>query len=128
MDARDFFYSRISMAMGDDIVLEILDRDGIWQYVNEYFAAIQGKKRPWFVGRSIFEQYRQISATNGARSFEPLPIRVKPISTDAAPVVCRTSHQIGALELERAHLSDQASRQPRWRGTERETNREQVRI
>ena len=32
VDARDFYYSRISMAMGDDIVLEILDRDGNWQY------------------------------------------------------------------------------------------------
>ncbi len=32
VDARDFYYSRISMAMGDDIVLEILDREGCWQY------------------------------------------------------------------------------------------------
>src|SRR5260221_12073070 len=32
-DARDFFYSRIAMAMGEDIVLEILDREGTWQYV-----------------------------------------------------------------------------------------------
>src|SRR5262249_4086512 len=30
VDARDFFYSRIAMAMGDDVVLEILDRDGVW--------------------------------------------------------------------------------------------------
>lgn len=57
VDARDFFYSRINMAMGDDIVLEILDRDGNWQYVNDYFAAIQGKKRPFFLGRNIFEQF-----------------------------------------------------------------------
>src|SRR5579875_3583023 len=28
VDARDFFYSRISMAMGDDIVLEVLDGKG----------------------------------------------------------------------------------------------------
>ena len=28
VDARDFYYSRISMAMGDDIVLEILDQRG----------------------------------------------------------------------------------------------------
>lgn len=57
VDARDFFYSRINMAMGDDIVLEILDRDGYWQYVNDYFAAIQGKKRAFFAGRNIFEQF-----------------------------------------------------------------------
>jgi two-component system OmpR family response regulator len=42
VDARDFYYSRISMAMGEDIVLEILDRDGNWQYVNDYFAAMNG--------------------------------------------------------------------------------------
>src|SRR5215471_9926270 len=28
VDARNFFYSRIAMAMGDDLVLEILDREG----------------------------------------------------------------------------------------------------
>src|SRR5271165_7308506 len=47
VDARDFYYSRISMAMADDIVLEILDRDGNWQYVNDYFAAMKSKKRAW---------------------------------------------------------------------------------
>ena len=60
VDARDFYYSRISMAMGDDIVLEILDRDGNWQYVNEYFAAMNGHKRSWFVGKNIFEQFPQL--------------------------------------------------------------------
>jgi two-component system, OmpR family, response regulator len=57
VDARDFFYSRISMAMGDDIVLEILDRDGNWQYVNDYFAALNDKKRAWFVGKNIFAEF-----------------------------------------------------------------------
>ncbi|HWR37153.1 MAG TPA: response regulator [Clostridia bacterium] len=57
VDARDFFYSRISMAMGDDNVLEILDADGNWQYVNEYFAALISKKRTWFPGRNIFDQF-----------------------------------------------------------------------
>ncbi|HLI64060.1 MAG TPA: response regulator, partial [Terriglobales bacterium] len=47
VDARDFYYSRISMAMGDDVVLEILDREGTWQYVNDYFAAMNGHKRAW---------------------------------------------------------------------------------
>ena len=37
VDARDFYYSRISMAMGDDIVLEILDRDGNWQLRQRLF-------------------------------------------------------------------------------------------
>lgn len=60
VDARDFYYSRISMAMGDDIVLEILDRDGNWQYVNDYFAAMNGHKRGWFAGKNLFEQFPQL--------------------------------------------------------------------
>lgn len=60
VDARDFFYSRISMAMGDDIVLEILDRDGNWQHVNDYFAALSEKKRSWFVGRNLFTEFPEL--------------------------------------------------------------------
>lgn len=60
VDARDFYYSRISMAMGDDIVLEILDREGNWQFVNDYFAAMNGHKRAWFVGKNLFEQFPQL--------------------------------------------------------------------
>jgi two-component system, OmpR family, response regulator len=60
VDARDFYYSRISMAMGDDIVLEILDRDGTWQYVNDYFASMNGHKRGWFAGKNLFEQFPQL--------------------------------------------------------------------
>jgi two-component system, OmpR family, response regulator len=60
VDARDFYYSRISMAMGDDIVLEILDRDGNWQFVNDYFASMIGHKRAWFVGKNLFEQFPQL--------------------------------------------------------------------
>lgn len=61
VDARDFYYSRISMAMGDDIVLEILDREGNWQYVNEYFASLLSKKRPWFIGKNLFETFPELS-------------------------------------------------------------------
>ncbi len=57
VDARDFYYSRISMAMGDDIALEILDRDGNWQYVNEYFAGFFDKKRTWFPGKNLFDSF-----------------------------------------------------------------------
>jgi len=60
VDARDFYYSRISMAMGDDIVLEILDRDGNWQFVNDYFASLIGHKRAWFVGKNLFEHFPQL--------------------------------------------------------------------
>lgn len=61
VDARDFFYSRIAMAMGEDVVLEIMDRDGTWQYVNDYAAAVLEKKRSWFPGHNLFETYPEIS-------------------------------------------------------------------
>ncbi|HKW76935.1 MAG TPA: PAS domain-containing protein [Terriglobales bacterium] len=60
VDARNFFYSRIAMAMGDDVVLEVLDRDGNWQYVNEYFAKLYEKKRTWFVGKNRFQEFPEL--------------------------------------------------------------------
>jgi len=60
VDARDFFYSRIAMAMGEDVVLEVLDRDGVWQYVNEFFARMYEKKRNWFPGRNRFEEFPEL--------------------------------------------------------------------
>jgi two-component system, OmpR family, response regulator len=55
VDARDFFYSRIHMAVGDDVILEILDADGNWMYVNEACAQLLGHDRSWFPGRNMFE-------------------------------------------------------------------------
>lgn len=60
VDARDFYYSRISMAMGDDVVLEVLDDDGNWEYVNENFARLYDKKRFWFVGKNMFETFPEL--------------------------------------------------------------------
>ncbi len=60
VDARNFFYSRIAMAMGDDLVLEILDRDGNWQYVNDYCARLYDKKPMWFVGKNRFEEFPEL--------------------------------------------------------------------
>lgn len=54
VDARDFFYSRINMAMGDDVVLEILDADANWQYVNDACAHLLEHPRDWFPGRNLF--------------------------------------------------------------------------
>ncbi len=56
VDAREFFYSRINMAMGDDVVLEVLDGDGIWQYVNDTCAKLLDHPREWFPGRNMFEE------------------------------------------------------------------------
>jgi two-component system OmpR family response regulator len=60
VDSRDFYYSRIILAMGDDMVIEILDRDGNWQYVNDYFAALSHQRRGWYVGRNIFDHYPEM--------------------------------------------------------------------
>jgi two-component system, OmpR family, response regulator len=62
VDARDFFYSRINMAMGDDVVLEILDREGNWQYVNESCARLLDKPRDWFIGKNVFEEMPDFTA------------------------------------------------------------------
>lgn len=55
VDSRDFYYKRISLAMGDDVALQVLDRDGCWEHVNNYFAALHHKKRAWFPGKNLFE-------------------------------------------------------------------------
>lgn len=62
VDARDFFYSRINMAMGDDVVLEILDGDGEWQYVNETCARLLERPREWFPGRNMFREMPELAA------------------------------------------------------------------
>src|SRR5438876_331285 len=62
VDARNFYYSRISMAMGDDVVLEIMDREGTWLYVNECCAALFGKKRQWFPGKNLFQEFPEVGA------------------------------------------------------------------
>jgi CheY-like chemotaxis protein len=60
VDARDFYYSRINMAMGDDVILEIMDREGNWQYVNENLAKLLEKKRPWFSGKNLFTEFPEL--------------------------------------------------------------------
>lgn len=57
VDARDFFYSRISLAMGSDVLLQILDGDGNWLYSNETAAEYLGRPRDWFVHRNLFAEY-----------------------------------------------------------------------
>jgi CheY-like chemotaxis protein len=62
VDARDFFYSRINMAVGDDVVLEILDGDGTWHYVNETCARLLEHDREWFPGRNLFVEMPELVA------------------------------------------------------------------
>ncbi len=61
VDARDFFYSRINMAMGDDVVLEILDGRGNWQYVNETCARLLERPREWFRGKNMFREMPELA-------------------------------------------------------------------
>ena len=56
VDARDFYYSRITLAIGSDVLVQILDSAGIWIYCNETAAEYLGKPREWFPGRSLFTE------------------------------------------------------------------------
>jgi two-component system OmpR family response regulator len=62
VDARDFFYSRINMAMGEDVVLEVLDGAGNWQYVNEACARLLEHPVEWFADRNLFAEFPEIAA------------------------------------------------------------------
>ena len=62
VDARDFFYSRISMAIGEDVVLDILDGDGKWMYVNESCARLLERPRDWFPGKNMFVEMPDLAA------------------------------------------------------------------
>ncbi len=62
VDARDFFYSRISMAIGEDVVLEILDGEGKWMYVNEPCARLLERPRDWFPGKNMFQEMPDLTA------------------------------------------------------------------
>ena len=56
VDARDFFYSRISLAIGSDVLVQILDATGNWLYCNDAAADYLGQPRDWFPGRSVFDE------------------------------------------------------------------------
>jgi len=52
VDARDFFYSRIAMAIGSDVLVQIFDERSTWLYCNDSAAEYLGQPRDWFPGRS----------------------------------------------------------------------------
>ena len=122
VDARDFYYSRISMAMGDDIVLEILDRDGNWQFVNDYFASMNGHKRAWFAGKNLF---RAIPSARRRVARDPAHGRGYARNVHRSPWLSRRIAPAPGkplLVLERADLPHQTTRRPRRRRTDRETD------
>jgi two-component system OmpR family response regulator len=56
VDARDFFYSRIALAIGSDVLVQIFDDRGVWLYCNDSAAEYLGHTRDWFPGRSPSEE------------------------------------------------------------------------
>jgi CheY-like chemotaxis protein len=56
VDARDFFYSRISLAIGSDVLVQIFDDHGVWLYCNDPAAEYLGQSRDWFPGRCVFDE------------------------------------------------------------------------
>ncbi len=56
VDAREFYYGRIAMAIGSDVLVQILDPEGNWHYVNESAAEYLEKPRDWFGGKNIFAE------------------------------------------------------------------------
>ncbi|MFT4111411.1 response regulator [Silvibacterium sp.] len=62
VNARDFFYSRINMAVGEDVFLEVLDSEGNWQYVNDTCARLLERPRDWFPGRNIFVEMPELAS------------------------------------------------------------------
>ncbi|GGG85115.1 ATP-binding response regulator [Edaphobacter dinghuensis] len=52
VDARDFFYSRIAMAIGSDVLVQIFDSRSTWLYCNDSAAEYLGQPRDWFPGRN----------------------------------------------------------------------------
>jgi CheY-like chemotaxis protein len=60
VDARDFFYSRISLTIGSDVLVQIFDERGIWQYCNDAAADYLGQLRDWFTGRCVFHELQPL--------------------------------------------------------------------
>jgi FOG: CheY-like receiver len=56
VDARDFFYSRISLALGADVLVQIFDDHGVWMHCNDAAADYLGQTRDWFPGRCVFDE------------------------------------------------------------------------
>ncbi len=56
VDAREFYYSRIAMAIGVDVLVQILDPEGNWHYVNDSAADYLRKPRDWFPGKNFFAE------------------------------------------------------------------------
>ena len=62
VDARDFFYSRIALAIGPDVLLQIFDAQGNWLYLNDTVSDYLGRPRDWFTQRNLFAEFPALTA------------------------------------------------------------------
>lgn len=60
VDARDFFYQRISQVIGDDVLVQIFDDRGVWLFCNELASNYLRHGHEWFPGRCIFEEIPEL--------------------------------------------------------------------
>jgi CheY-like chemotaxis protein len=73
VDAQEFFYSRIALAIGSDVLIQILDAEGNWVFCNdtaaEFLESAMRREaqlpepgddtihnRHWFTGRNLFRE------------------------------------------------------------------------
>lgn len=56
VDARDFFYTRLALAIGSDVIVQVLDESGTWIHCNATAAQYFNKPINWFPGRNLFEE------------------------------------------------------------------------
>ena len=71
VDARDFFYSRISLAIGSDVLVQIFDATGIWLYCNEGASDYLGHTRESGSPGGISSPSFPSSTPTGERSCAP---------------------------------------------------------
>jgi two-component system OmpR family response regulator len=63
VDSRDFYYSRLSLAIGADVIVQVFDEKGNWLHCNPTAARYFGKSAEWFTGRNAFEEMPDLMRT-----------------------------------------------------------------
>jgi CheY-like chemotaxis protein len=56
VNASDFLYSRISLAVGPKTLMQIFDMQGNWVYCNDDAAEYLDHPKHWFAGRNAFDE------------------------------------------------------------------------
>ena len=106
VDARDFFYSRISRAIGTDVLVQIFNDRGIWLFCNDLAAGYLGQT-PRVVHRSMhLRRARELHAGLARRSHGSPP-NARDIHRSYAPRSAACPQDWGGgSHLERPRVSD----------------------